>query len=122
VATLKGYRGNIKVGGTTVGEMSEWSLDVSADVVDVSAFGDEWKKKTALQKDWTGSCSGRLDKTNPGQSALTIGSEVSLQFFVDDTHYYEGDAIVEGMSPGAAVAGTVDVTFNFSGNGELTYT
>ncbi len=122
MAVLKGYQGNIKVGGVTIGEMSDWSLDVSADIVDTSAFSDEWKKKVGTQKDWTGNCSGRLDTTNAGQSALIVGSEVTLQFYIDDIHYYEGDAIVESISRSAAVAGTIDVTFNFTGNGELTYT
>ena len=122
MAVLKGYAGNIKESGTTIGEMSEWSLDVSADIVDTSAFGDEWKKKTATQKDWSGSCSGRLDTSNAGQSALTIGADVDMEFYVDSTHYYSGAGVVESISRSAVVNGVLEVTFNFTGNGELSYT
>jgi len=121
MAVLKGYAGNIKESGTTIGEMGEWSLDVSADIVDTSAFGDEWKKKTATQKDWSGSCSGRLDTSNAGQSALTIGADVDMEFYVDATHKYSGSAIVESISRSAVVNGVLEVTFNFSGNGVLSY-
>jgi len=121
MAVLKGYAGNIKESGTTIGEMGEWSLDVSADIVDTSAFGDEWKKKTATQKDWSGSCSGRLDTADSGQSALTIGSEVDMEFYTDATHKYSGSAIVESISRSAVVNGVLEVTFNFSGNGVLSY-
>lgn len=121
MAVLKGYAGNIKAGTTVIGEMSDWSLDVNADIVDTSAFGDEWKTKVATQKDWSGSCNGRLDTSDSGQSALTIGADVTMNFYVDSTHYYSGNAVVESISRSAAVAGTVDVTFNFTGNGELTY-
>ena len=121
MAVLKGYAGNIKEGGTAIGEMGEWSLDVSADIVDTSAFGDEWKKKTATQKDWSGSCSGRLDPADGGQGALTIGSEVDMEFYTDATHKYSGSAIVESISRSAVVNGVLEVTFNFSGNGVLSY-
>jgi len=121
MAVLKGYAGNIKESGTTIGEMGEWSLDVSADIVDTSAFGDEWKKKTATQKDWSGSCSGRLDTSNAGQSALTIGADVDMEFYTDATHKYSGSAIVESISRSAVVNGVLEVTFNFSGNGVLSY-
>jgi len=121
MAVYKGYSGNIKVGTSTIGEMSEWTLDVSADIVDTSAFGDEWKKKTSTQKDWTGSCTGRLDPGDAGQTALAIGSEVTLNFYVDATHYFSGAAVVESISRSAAVADLVTVTFNFTGNGELSY-
>ena len=88
MAVLKGYQGNFKVGTDTVGEISEWTLDVSADIIDKSAFGDEWKKKVATQKDWTGSITGRLDTSDTGQSALTIGAEITANFYTDATHYY----------------------------------
>ena len=122
MAVLKGYSGNIKKDTTTIGEMSDWSLDVNADIVDTSAFGDEWKKKVATQKDWTGSCNGRLYPDDSGQATLTIGAEVTMRFYVDGSHYYSGAAIVESISRSAAVAGTIDVTFNFTGNGVLSYT
>lgn len=121
MAVYKGYSGNIKVGTSTVGEMSEWTLDVSADISDTSAFGDEWKKKTALQKDWTGSCTGRLDPADTGQVALAIGAEVNLEFYIDATKKFVGAAIVESISRSAAVAGVIEVTFNFTGNGALSY-
>lgn len=122
MAVLKGYSGNIKVGTTTIGEMGDWSLDVNTDIVDSSAFGDEWKKKTATQKDWSGSCNGRLDPNDAGQTALTIGADVTMRFYEDSGHYYSGAGIVESISRSAAVGGVIEVTFNFTGNGELTYT
>lgn len=122
MAVLKGYQGNFKVGTDVVGEISEWTLDVSADIIDKSAFGDEWKKKVATQKDWTGSITGRLDTSDTGQSALTIGAEITANFYTDATHYYSGAAIVESISRSAAVADLVTVTFNFTGNGALSYT
>ena len=121
MAVLKGYQGNFKVGTTTVGEISEWTLDVSADIVDTSAFGDEWKNKTATQKDWTGSITGRLDTSDTGQSALIIGADITANFYVDATHYYSGAGVVESISRSAAVADVITVTFNFTGNGALTY-
>lgn len=122
MAVLKGYAGNIKVGTNTIGEISEWSLDVNADIVDISAFGDGWKKKTATQKDWSGSCNGRLDPNDTGQNALTIGSDVTLELYVNGSNYYSGNAVVESISYGAAVADVITVTFNFTGNGPLSFT
>jgi len=122
MAIKKGYAGNIKENGTTIGEMGEWSLVINADIVDTSAFSNEWKKKTATQKDWSGSCSGRLDPSDGGQTTLVIGADVDMEFFVDSTHYYSGAGIVESISRSAAVGGVIEVTFNFTGNGELSYT
>jgi len=121
MAVLKGYSGNIKVGTTTIGEMGDWSLDVNIDIADTSAFGDEWKKKTGTQKDWSGSCVGRLDPNDAGQSQLTIGADVAMRFYEDNSHYYSGNAIVESISRSATVGGVLEVTFNFAGNGELSH-
>lgn len=122
MAVFAGYGGNIKVGTDAIGEIGEWTVDESTDIHDVSAFKDKWKKKKGGQSDWSGNCTGRLDPGDTGQAQLINGAEVALKFYVDDTHYYSGNAIVESISRRAVVAGVLEVTFNFAGNGELSYT
>ena len=77
-----------------------------------------WREGTA-EGNWA------VDTDSNGQAALQAallgGTEVALKLYVDDTHYYSGQAFVSNMSTGVEAAGKVEVSFDFTFNGEVSY-
>lgn len=127
MSALSGVAGAFKVGTNTVAEIDKWSLDIGAEILDVSAFGDTWKEKIAGLKEWSCSGEGRWDMTDTAgqkalQDAILGGTTVAIRLYIDADTYYSGNAYVKQVSPGAELAGTVDVSFQLEGTGALSYT
>lgn len=129
MTALAGYNGKvIRYASSTeyqIAEMSEWSLDVNAEILEVTEFQDEWKVKIVGLRDWSGSFSGRFDVSDTnGQdalwTALTGGTAEVLRMFVNDTQYFGGSALIESLGGSAAVDATVDAEYGFQGTGALT--
>lgn len=126
MAVIKGNAGALKLSTNTVAEMKDWSLEVSQEFVDTTAFGDSMREQTATFSSWSASASGSYDISDTnGQAALQTawlaGSTVTPRFYVDSTHYYSGLAYVNA-SLSAAVDGVVSVSYSFTGAGTLSYT
>lgn len=127
MAAAAGKDGSVDVGANTVAELSEWSLDVSQDLLESHSFGDDWKENIGGLREWSGSASGSWDMSDTnGQKALqdallSTVATVSLTLNVNASNAYSGDAYITSINVGAAVDGKVEVTFNFQGNGSLSY-
>ena len=61
MAALVGYNGAVKIGANTVALMDSWELSPTANVMDITSFGDSWKVKLSGLKDWTAKVSGQYD-------------------------------------------------------------
>ena len=125
MAVLRGVNGSLKVATNTVAEMNNWSLEVSQDFADTTAFGDTMKESTPTFASWTGSGEGKLDLTDTnGQVALQTAwlgaSTVDVRFYVTAASYYHGDAYVSA-SITAGVDNIVEVSYTFTSAGALTY-
>ena len=124
---IAGFGGAVKVEGENVAEISNWSLDLDADDIDVTNFdSDGWKEYIAGARGWSGSFEGNFvpDDTT-GQGALIaawVASEnVELTLNVDDGISFEGEAMIK-LSMEAPVDDKVSFSCDFQGSGELTPT
>lgn len=130
MAALSGTAGSVVYmtgGTTTVGEIREWSLDLSHSPVDVTAFGDVWERYVPSLRGATGSFSGNLDTADSAQTSLRNtmlgGSALALRLYVSSSNYYNvGTAYLTGNSPGVSVDGKVDVGYDFQVSGPVTFT
>lgn len=98
-----------------IGEAYNWTLDLSADVVDVSAFGDEWKKKTATQKNWTGS----FEKFAIDEYWFDITKLAKIflvKLYTQADIGYQGFCVIPTLSSGASVADVLKETVNLEGH------
>lgn len=127
MAAISGKDGKVTDGTNTVGEISEWSLDIDADVIEVTKFGDQWRVKIVGLKDWSGSFAGRWDMSDllgqkAFQDALLGGTTKTLRLYANATQYYAGTAIIESLSVDSSVDATVDSDWSYQGTGPLTFT
>jgi len=125
MATHKGSEGIVKVGSTNVvAEIRSYSIEESADTLEDTSMGDSAKTYKPSLTSFSGSLDVFWDETDTGQSALSIGSEVTLNVYPEgdttgDT-YYTGSAIVTGVSRTGAFDGLIEASISVQGNGALT--
>ena len=125
MATHKGSEGIVKVGSNSVAEIRSYSIEESADTLEDTSMGDSAKTYKASLTSFSGSLDVFWDETDTsGQGALSIGAEVTLNFYPEgDTSgdiYYTGSAIVTGVSRTASYDGLVEASISVQGNGALT--
>ena len=125
MATHKGSEGTIKVDTNTVAEIRSYSIEESADTLEITSMGDTAREYVSSLTSFSGSLDVFWDETDTsGQGALTIGSEVTLNVYPEgdtagDT-YYTGTAIVTGVSRSASFDGLVEASISVQGSGALT--
>ncbi|HCS73347.1 MAG TPA: hypothetical protein DIW17_05675 [Clostridiales bacterium] len=124
---IAGKGGKLGLGAAVVLDISSWSLELGTDTLDVTAFGDDWKKFIAGLKEWSASAEGffsvHTDATGQKalQDAFLAGTEVAIKLNVNNTNYYSGNAYISGLSVEDPVDDTVSISFEFQGTGALTY-
>ena len=124
---IAGKGGKLGLGAAVVVDISSWSLELGTDTLDVTAFGDDWKKFIAGLKEWSASAEGffsvHTDATGQKalQDAFLASTEVSIKLNVNNTNYYSGNAYISGLSVEDPVDDTVSISFEFQGTGALTY-
>jgi len=126
---IAGYGGGVYLGDTTkkVAEIANWSLDMSADDIDITSFDSGgWRARMQGIKEWSGSFEGNFkpDDKN-GQAALInawlTGQKVTLELQVNSTVKFSGDAFVN-LSIETPVDDKVNFSCDFQGTGALTPT
>ena len=127
MATHVGTSGVVKVGADTVAEVTGFTIDQSADVVEDTSLTDTSKSYLSLRNDATGTIECHWDETDTnGQGALTIGANVTLNLYPEgadsgDT-YYTGTAIVTGLSQSVSLDGVISRTVNVQFSGGISTT
>ncbi len=121
MAALSGTAGSVVYttgGNATVGNISEWSLDLSHSPVEVTAFGDDWQKYVPSIRGATGSFSGNFDHADTPQTDLLDdvldGTVFGLRLYMDSAKYFLiATAYVTGISPSTSQSGKADVSVDF---------
>lgn len=128
MAALSGTAGSVvyMTGGTTlVVGIGEWSLDIGAETVETTAFGDSWRTHIAGIRQFSGSFSGRGETDASAatlRNAVLGGSAIALRLYDSGTTYYNvASAFFTGLSPSVTFDGRADVSYDFQGSGSLTY-
>jgi len=122
---IAGYGGGVYLDSTKVAEIANWSLDMSADDIDITSFDSSgWRERIQGIKEWSGSFEGNFkpDDTT-GQAALIdawlTGQKVTLELQVSSTVKFSGDALIT-LSIETPVDDKANFSCDFSGTGALT--
>lgn len=136
MAGIAGKQGTVYYAGGAVATINNWSLDIDSDALETSSFTTgvpAWRTFIGGLNGWSGSVSGfwalsTAAGTSTGQKDLqdniltpTTGT---LVLEVDQTGggKYSGDVVLTRQSVSVAVDGVADVSWDFTGNGAVTYT
>lgn len=134
---IGGRGGSVKfsssTGGTPalVGDLREWSLNVEADMFEISTFGSSgWKEFMPNLNGASGSLSGYWNvQASTAMKAMQAHllnqatTPAHLDLLVDNTNGngYSMDAWITSITPGASVDAIVPFTANFTASASVSY-
>ncbi len=138
--TLNGREARVTVNADTtealVLEIGNWNIDMSADEIDTTAFGDGWGKSDVGMLKWSGSMSGFFDPTDStGQDVLEAAflagtlltdirfysqwSDQTGESLVYHTPGTGGGLRVTAMKVSQDKAGVANLELSFTGSGPV---
>ena len=124
MATHHGKEGVIKAGTDVIGEVTGFSLDTTADVVEDTSLSDTAKTYIAGRTAFSGSVDMHYDEADTAQGALLAGTSISFTLLPEGNtsgdESFVGSGIVTSMAVAVALDGVVTRTVAFQGSGALT--
>ena len=124
MATHFGKEGVVKAGGTGIGELTGYTLETTADVVEDTALTDATKSFVAGRTSFSGTLEMNYDETDSPQQTLTVGSSIAFILLPEGAtsgdESFTGSGIVTGMSVTNGMDAVVTRSVTFQGTGALT--
>jgi hypothetical protein len=126
-----GRTGKLKLAGSEVAKVRNWTLDTSVNMLDTTALGDTANTYTPGLFSATGSATlsyyngETTDVTNllekiAKTGAITDSDEIALTFEVGTSQSFTADAFINSASITSSTDELTTVSFNFTINGPLT--
>jgi hypothetical protein len=120
----------VQIAADAVTLTDNWSLSTNKDALEVTAFGDTFRKYKVGLKGWTATVSGTMDRSDAQQAVFfdqfedAADAVVALRLYVDtggggSSSYWYGSAWVISSSVTAAVADKITVEWEFQGEDTL---
>lgn len=123
MATHHGKEGVVTAGGTAIGEITGFSLETTADVVEDTQLSDAAKSFITGRTSFSGSLDMNYDKSDAQQETLVVGSEISFVLLPEGNssgdQSFTGTGIVTGMSITNGMDAIVSRNVTFQGTGSL---
>jgi len=124
MATHHGKEGVVTAGGTAVGELTGFTLETTADVVEDTALADATKSFLVGRTSFSGTLEMSYDETDSPQQTLTAGSSISFIVLPEGNasgdEKFSGTGIITGMSVTNGMDAVVTRSITFQGTGALT--
>ena len=124
MATHHGKEGVVTAGGSGVGELTGFTLETTADVVEDTALTDATKSFVAGRTSFSGTLEMHFDETDTPQTNLTAGSSLAFILLPEGNssgdRSFTGTGIVTGMSVNNSMDAIISRTVTFQGTGALT--
>ena len=124
MAVHHGKEGEVVVGGSAVGELTNFTLETTGDVVESTKMADGAKSFVAGRTSFSGTLEMHFDEADSVQTQLTAGASVTFKLLPEGSssgdRKFEGAGIITGMSVTQPLDGIVARSVTFQGTGALT--
>jgi len=124
MATHFGKEGVVTAGGTGIGELTGYTLETTADVVEDTQLSDAGKTFVAGRTSFSGTLEMSYDETDSPQQTLTAGTTISFILAPEGNasgdETFTGSGIVTGMSVNVTLEGITTRSVTYQGTGTLT--
>jgi hypothetical protein len=124
MATHHGKEGVVKAGGTGIGELTGFTLETTADVVEDTQLSDSTKSFVAGRTSFSGTLEMSYDETDSPQQTLTAGTSISFVLGAEGDgsgdEIFSGSGIITGISVSVPLDGITTRSVTFQGTGTLT--
>ncbi|MFR1566422.1 MAG: phage tail tube protein [Christensenellales bacterium] len=125
-----GLTGKVKIGADTAAEIayiSNWSVEDTVELIEVSELGKRTKGKLAGLRGWTASAEGAIEFSDAEKGhkalfeAMHNGNEVVCEFYLDSSTKFSGTGLIESLSIDLSAEDKGNVSISISGTDELIY-
>lgn len=129
MAAEKPYTGltaSVKIGsGTsakTIAYISGVDLSLEKEIIEILAFGMQYKEKVPAVKDWSASVEGTAALAAEGTQkefydAFESGNPLTLGIYLDEDTYFEGTGYVSSFEISAAPDDKISLSSEIAGSG-----
>ena len=133
-ATEKPYTGltaSLKIGTSTASEVLAYvsgvDLTLEKEIIEILAFGMQFKEKVPAIKDWSVSIDGTVALAANGTQkklydAFESGDAITLGIYLDENTYFTGPGYVSSFNISAAPDDKITLTSEIAGSGATTLT
>ena len=127
-----GLTGKVMIGvgdaaTTAVAYISNWSVEDTVELIEVSELGKRTKNKLPGLRVWTASAEGAVEFTDSANGhkslfdAMHDGKEVKCEFYLDGTTKFSGKGLIESLSIDLSAEDKGNISISISGVDELVY-
>lgn len=124
-----GLTGKVKIGkgtATEVAYISNWSVEDSVELIEISELGKRAKDKVAGLRGWTASADGAIEfgGTKGHEAifkAMHDGEKVVCEFYLNDTTKFSGTGMIESLSIDLSAEDKGNISISISGTDELVF-
>ena len=118
---------NIVATTPVVAYISNWSVEDTADIIEVVQLGKKFKERIPGLQSWSASADGAVEfSASSGQVALFVakraGAEINCEFYLDDGTKFSGKGLIESLSVDLSEEDKGNISISISGKGPLTLT
>lgn len=126
-----GLTASIKIGTgeakTVLAYVSGVDMTLEKDIIEILAFGMQYKEKVPAIKDWSASIDGTVALAKGGTqetlyNAFESGDPLTIGVFLDETTYFEGTGYVSSFNISAAPDDKINLSSEIAGSGATTLT
>ena len=126
-----GLTASVKIGGKpsaqTLAYVSGVDLTLEKDIIEILAFGMQFKEKVPAIKDWSVSIDGTVALAQDGTQkqlydAFESGEALTIGIYLNETTYFEGTGYVSSFNLSAAPDDKISLSAEIAGSGATTLT
>ena len=122
-----GIAAKLMVGEKPLAYVSNWSIEETKDIIEITKLGSMAKEKKPTLYSWSASADGTADFENDEaqttlREAMIAGTPVTVKFYLSETRFLTGSAFVESLSIDISAEDKGNISISLSGNGDLTMT
>ena len=126
-----GLTASVKIGAKETAEVLAYvsgvDLNLEKDIIEILAFGMQFKEKVPAIKDWSASIDGTVALAKDGTqeklyNAFSDSSAITLGIYLNDTTYFEGTGYVSSFNISASPDDKISLSSEIAGSGATTLT
>lgn len=126
-----GLTASLKIGtgaqAKTVAYISGVDLSLEKEIIEILAFGMQYKEKVPAIKDWSASVDGTVALAANGTQkqfydAFESGEALTIGVYLDATTYFEGTGYVSSFDISASPDDKISLTSEIAGSGAVVLT
>lgn len=126
-----GLTASVKMGANaeaeTIGYISGVDLSLEKDIIEILAFGMQYKEKVPAIKDWSASIDGTVALSADGSQkkfydAFESGEGLTFGIYLDEETYFEGTGFVQSFNISASPDDKISLTAEIAGSNAVTLT